>query len=205
MSRKAYSEEERSQLRKTLLNLTLQSIIERGVVHSSINYLCKELGISKTFFYSFYSSKEELILDAIRYQQPKLVAFAEALMADKNKSWLEALEVFLRRCCEGSKNGIAVLSIEEEQEVYKCLSEENFKAFQQDQLVFYEKIMAIFTIPTNKLEPKLLGNMVLAMIMTYKAIPHTMPFLFADMADEMVEFQLQAILAAAVKAKEDGI
>lgn len=205
MSRKAYSEEERSQLRKTLLNLTLQSIIERGVVHSSINYLCKELGISKTFFYSFYSSKEELILDAIRYQQAKLVAFAEALMADKNKSWLEALEVFLRRCCEGSKNGIAVLSIEEEQEVYKCLSEENFKAFQQDQLVFYEKIMAIFTIPTNKLEPKLLGNMVLAMIMTYKAIPHTMPFLFADMADEMVEFQLQAILAAAVKAKEDGI
>lgn len=205
MSRKAYSEEERSQLRKTLLNLTLQSIIERGVVHSSINYLCKELGISKTFFYSFYSSKEELILDAIRYQQPKLVAFAEALMADEKQSWLEALEVFLRRCCEGSKNGIAVLSIEEEQEVYKCLSEENFKAFQQDQLVFYEKIMAIFTIPTNKLEPKLLGNMVLAMIMTYKAIPHTMPFLFADMADEMVEFQLQAILAAAVKAKEDGI
>ena len=204
MSRKAYSEEERSQLHKKLLDLTLKSIMERGVVHSSINYLCKELGISKTFFYSFYSSKEELILDAIRYQQPKLIAFAEALMADKNQSWLEALEIFLRRCCEGSKNGIAVLSIEDEQEIYKCLSEENFKAFQQDQLVFYKKIMEIFTISTDTVNPKLFGNMVLAMIMTYKAIPHTMPFIFSDMADEMVEFQLKSILDAAVKSKAES-
>lgn len=204
MSRKAYSEEERERLRKQLLSITLKSIIERGVVHSSINYLCKELGISKTFFYSFYSSKEELILDAIRYQQPKLIAFAEALMADEKQSWLKALEVFLRRCCEGSQNGIAVLSIEDEQEVYKCLSEDNFKAFQQDQLVFYKKIMEIFTISTDNINPKLFGNMVLAMIMTYKAIPNTMPFLFSDVADEMVEFQLQAILAAAVKSKAEN-
>ena len=205
MSRKAYSGEERSQLRNNLLSLTIKSIIERGVVHSSINYLCKELGISKTFFYSFYSSKEELILDAIRYQQPKLIDFAEILMADKNKSWSEALEVFLRRCCEGTKNVIAVLSLEEEQEVYKCLTPENFKAFQKEQIFFYTRIMEIFTIPTDRLNPKLFGNMVLAMIMTYKAIPNTMPFLFAEMADEMVEFQLQALLAAAVKAKEEGI
>lgn len=204
MSRKAYSEEERERLRKQLLSITLKSIIERGVVHSSINYLCKELGISKTFFYSFYSSKEELILDAIRYQQPKLIAFAEALMADEKQSWLEALEVFLRRCCEGSQNDIAVLSIEDEQEVYKCLSEDNFKAFQQDQLVFYKKIMEIFTISTDNINPKLFGNMVLAMIMAYKAIPNTMPFLFSDVADEMVEFQLQAILAAAVKSKAEN-
>lgn len=204
MSRKAYSEEERERLRKQRLSITLKSIIERGVVHSSINYLCKELGISKTFFYSFYSSKEELILDAIRYQQPKLIAFAEALMADEKQSWLEALEVFLRRCCEGSQNDIAVLSIEDEQEVYKCLSEDNFKAFQQDQLVFYKKIMEIFTISTDNINPKLFGNMVLAMIMTYKAIPNTMPFLFSDVADEMVEFQLQAILAAAVKSKAEN-
>lgn len=94
--------------------------------------------------------------------------------------------------------------LEDEQEVYKCLSEDNFKAFQQDQLVFYKKIMEIFTISTDNINPKLFGNMVLAMIMTYKAIPNTMPFLFSDVADEMVEFQLQAILAAAVKSKAEN-
>lgn len=201
MSRKAYSEEERNKLRQELMQLTLKSIIERGVVHSSINYLCKELGISKTFFYSFYSSKEELILDAIRYQQPRLIDYAKRLMLE-NKSCIKALELFLRTCCEGTKNGVAVLSLEEEQEVYKCLTSENFKAFQREQLEFYTKIMRIFTIPTDKLNPKLFGNMVLAMIMTYKAIPNTMPFLFAEMADEMVEFQLQAILAAVAKARQ---
>lgn len=202
MSRKAYSEEERNKLRQELVSITLKSIIERGVIHSSINYLCKELGISKTFFYSFYPSKEELILDAMRYQQPKLISYAENLMLDKNKTCIEALELFLRSCCQGSKSGIAVLSIEEEQEVYKCLSEENFKAFQKDQLVFYKKIMEIFTIPIDKFNPKLFGNMVLAMVMTYKAIPDSMPFLFADTADEMVEFQLQAILQSVIRAKQ---
>lgn len=202
MSRKAYSEEERNKLRQELVSITLKSIIERGVVHSSITYLCKELGISKTFFYSFYPSKEELILDAMRYQQPKLISYAENLMLDKNKTCIEALEVFLRSCCQGSKSGIAVLSIEEEQEVYKCLSEENFKAFQKEQLEFYKKIMEIFTIPIDKFNPKLFGNMVLAMIMTYKAVPDSMPFLFTDTADEMVEFQLQAILQSVIKAKQ---
>lgn len=60
MARKSYSEQEREQIRDKLLTAVLQCIAERGLVHSSIDVLCRKVGISKTFFYSFFSSKEEL-------------------------------------------------------------------------------------------------------------------------------------------------
>ena len=73
MARKAYSEQEREQVRNALLTTVTQCIVDRGLIHSSIDVLCKKVGISKTFFYTFFSSKEDLVLEALRYQQPKLL------------------------------------------------------------------------------------------------------------------------------------
>ncbi len=77
MSRKAYSEQEREQVREALLTTVIQCIVDRGLIHSSIDVLCRKVGISKTFFYTFFSSKEELVLQALRYQQPKLLQYAQ--------------------------------------------------------------------------------------------------------------------------------
>ena len=62
------------------MTTVIQCIADRGLIHSSIDVLCKKVGISKTFFYSFFSSKEELVLHALRYQQPKLLDYARSLM-----------------------------------------------------------------------------------------------------------------------------
>ena len=56
MARKAYSEQEREQVRNALLTTVTQCIVDRGLIHSSIDVLCKKVGISKTFFYTFFSS-----------------------------------------------------------------------------------------------------------------------------------------------------
>lgn len=132
MARKAYSEREREQVKETLQTTVIQCIVDRGLIHSSIDVLCKKVGISKTFFYTFFPSKEELVLEALRYQQPKLLQYARQLMEDSSLSWREGVEAFLKNCCYGAKSGVAVLSIEEEQQARRCLSEENFQAFRQD-------------------------------------------------------------------------
>jgi AcrR family transcriptional regulator len=194
MARKSYSDQEREQIREALLTTVIQCIVDRGLIHSSIDVLCKKVGISKTFFYSFFSSKEELVLQALRYQQPKLLRYAQDLMDDPKLSWRESVKTFLESCCRGAKNGIAVLSLEEEQDIYRCLSSENFQAFQRDQLVFYGKLLSIFGLPVDSIDPRLFGNMALAMIMVQKAIPDTMPFLFPEIADEMMKFQINALL-----------
>ena len=202
MPRKAYSDREREQIREKLLASAIRLIVERGLVHSSVDRLCKEVEISKTFFYSLFSSKEELVLQALRYQQPFLLRRAQALMDDPALTWRQGAEQFLRDCCYGTRSSIAVLSIEEEQEAYRCLTPENFPVFRRDQLVFFGQVLAILGIPAGAVEPRLFGNLALAMMMVYKAIPDTMPFLFPEVAEDMVEFQIKALVNELERARE---
>lgn len=201
MARKAYSEQEREQVRTALLTIVIQCIVDRGLIHSSIDVLCKKVGISKTFFYTFFSSKEELVLEALRYQQPKLLEYARQLMEDPAFTWREGVRTFLELCVYGEKRGIAVLSIEEEQEVYRCLSQENFQTFREEQTRLFRDLLVIFGIPAGSIEPRLFGNLALSMMMIYKAIPDTMPFLFPEVAEDMVEFQINALLDEMQRAK----
>ena len=204
MARKSYSEEEREQIREALLTTVIQSIAERGLIHSSIDVLCKKVGISKTFFYSFFSSKEELVLQALRYQQPRLLHDARQLMEDPSLSWREGVRTFLKTCCYGAKNGVAVLSMEEEQEIFRCLTPENFQAFQREQILFYGQLLSIFDLPAAGIDPRLFGNMALVMMMVHKAIPDTMPFLFPEIAEDMVEFQIDALLDKMEKVRTEA-
>ena len=202
MPRKVYSDEEREQVKEALMSTVIQCIVERGLIHSSIETLCRKVGISKTFFYSFFPSKEELVLHALRYQQPRLLDYARQLMEDPALTWRAGVETFLKNCCYGTKNGVAVLSIEEEQQVRHCLSDENFHAFRQDQVSFYGKLLAIFRLPMESIDPRLFGNLALAMMMVYKAIPDTMPFLFPEVAEDMVEFQVKALVDEMERIRE---
>ena len=47
--------------------------------------------------------------------------------------------------------------------------------------------------------------MALAMMMVYKAIPDTMPFLFPEVVEEMVEFQVNALLDEMERVKEKAL
>ncbi len=203
MARKVYSEEDREKVRKALINTMIQCIVDRGLIHSSIDVLCKRVGISKTFFYTFFSSKEELVLEALRYQQPRLLDYAHQLMEDPALSWREGVETFLKNCCYGGKSGVAILSIEEEQQVHHCLSNESFHAFRQDQVSFYEKLLSIFGLPADGIDPRLFGNLALVMMMVQKAIPDTMPFLFPEVADDMVNFQVRGLVDGMERVKKE--
>ena len=96
MPRKAYSDQEREQIKENLLATAIRLIVERGLIHSSVDLLCKKVGISKTFFYTLFSSKEDLVLQALRHQQPHLLSRAQALMDDPAPTWRQAAEQFLR-------------------------------------------------------------------------------------------------------------
>ena len=203
MARKAYSEEDRVQVRNALMTTMIQCIADRGLIHSSIDVLCRKVEISKTFFYSFFSSKEELVLYALRYQQPKLLDYARSLMEDPGLSWRAGVETFLKNCCYGAESGVAVLSIEEEQQARRCLSEENFQAFRRDQVIFYGKA-ALHLWPSQRtaLTPGCSAIWPSAMMMVHKAIPDTMPFLFPEVAEDMVDFQVRALVDEMERVKE---
>ena len=140
------------------------------------------------------------MLEALLYQQPRLLERARALMDDPALTWRQAFRQFVLECTYGAQSGVAVLSIPEEQEVYHCLSAERFAAFQQAQLAFFSQLLEIFGAPAGSVDPKFFGSAALAMMMVYKGIPKDLPFLFPEAADAMVQFQLDALTAVLARA-----
>ena len=183
----------------------IRCIADRGLIHSSIDVLCGKVGISKTFFYSFFSSKEELVLHALRYQQPRLPGLCPSADGGPGAQLAGGRGNLPENCCYGAESGVAVLSIEEEQQARRCLSEENFQAFRQDQVSFYGKLLSIFGLPVDSIDPRLFGNLALSMMMVHKAIPDTMADFYSQRwREDMVDFQVRALVDEMERVKEDG-
>ena len=121
MPKVAYSEAEKAQVREALLTKGLELLAKQGIQHTTVEQIYKAVGISRTFFYSFFPTKESLIIVALYLQQPRVLVYAQKLMDAPSLSWREAVTQFLYACCYGEKNGILILTIEEQQMLFRRL------------------------------------------------------------------------------------
>ena len=139
MPKVAYSEEDRERIRTQLVAVGLELMAKQGIQHTTVEQVYKKVGISRTFFYSFFSTKEDLIVETLYLQQPKIIQYVQALMADPALSWREAVKQFLHACCYGEENGIAVLTIEEQQLISSACQKRAIKCSVKNSAVFSEK------------------------------------------------------------------
>ena len=195
MPKVAYSEEDRERIRAELVTVGLELMAKQGIQHTTVEQIYKRVGISRTFFYSFFSTKEDLIVETLYLQQPKIIEYVQKLMADP------ALKQFLHACCYGEKNGIAVLTIEEQQLIFKRLSKESYQVFRQKQFRLFGEILENFGIKANTARIHLFTNLSLTAMVVRRAIPNTLPLFVPEAADETVDFQLNAIVDALEKLK----
>ena len=176
MPKVAYSKEDRERLRETLVAVGLELMAKQGIQQTTVEQIYKKVGISRTFFYSFFSPKEDLVVVTLYLQQPKNIAHGQALMANPDLSWRDAVEQFLHACCYGEKNGIAVLTIEEQQLIFRRLSKESYQMFRQKQRRLFGEILESFGIQANEERVNLFTNLSLTAMVMRRAIPHTLPF-----------------------------
>lgn len=202
MPKVAYSEEEKEQVRKTLIEVGLELITKQGIQHTTVEQIYKKVGISRTFFYSFFPTKEDLIVETLYLQQPKIIDYAKRLMADNNLMWKDAVRKFLYSCCYGEKNGIAVLTVEEQQLIFKRLSKESYKLFRERQAYLFGSILECFGIKADKAKINLLTNLILTVMIIRRAIPETLPLFVPEAAEETVGFQIDAIVDYLEKIRE---
>ena len=194
MPKVAYSGPEREQIRKMLIDTGLELFSKQGIQHTTVEQIYNRVGISRTFFYSFFPAKEDLVVQAFYRQQPQMLAYAQKLMDDPALGWREGAGRFLRNICYGGQNRFAIMSVEEQQALSKCLSGENRREFQRRRLAFFTELLRTLGIDAGEQTVKLLGNLVFSAAIVCKAVPDTLPFLFADAADAMTSFQIEAIL-----------
>ena len=194
MPKVAYSEQEREKIRQALVAVGFELISGQGIQKTTIEQVYKQVGISRTFFYTFFPSKEEFLVEVLYFQQPRLIAYAQKLMQNPNLSWKEAVEQFLYACCQGEKSGVTVLSIEEQQMIFHKLSAEAYQLFRARQQALFCSILETFGVCTEPAVVHLFANLSVSAALVYKAMPDTLPLLFPEAAAEMMQFQVQAIV-----------
>lgn len=201
MPKVAYSEEEREQIRAELVRVGLELMAKQGIQHTTVEQIYKKVGISRTFFYSFFATKEDLVVETLYLQQPKIIEYVKRLMANPALSWRDAVKQFLSTCCYGEKNGIAVLTIEEQQLLFKRLSKESYQMFRQKQFRLFGEILENFGIKADTARVHLFTNLSLTVMVVRRAIPDTLPLFVPEAADETIEFQINAIVDVLEKFK----
>ena len=194
MPKVSYSEADRERIRTQLVAVGLELMAKQGIQHTTVEQIYKKVGISRTFFYTFFPTKEDLIVETLYLQQPKITAYVQKLMADPTLSWRDAVKQFLHACCYGERNGIAVLTIEEQQLIFRRLSKESYAVFRQKQLRLFGEILEGFGIPANMARVNLFTNLSLTVMVVRRAIPDTLPLFVPEAADETVDAQINAIV-----------
>ncbi len=205
MPKVAYSEEDRERIRIALITVGLELMAKQGIQHTTVEQIYKKVGISRTFFYTFFPTKEDLIVETLYLQQPKIIAYVQTLMKDPALGWRDAVKQFLHACCYGEKNGIAVLTIEEQQHIFKRLSKESYQIFRDRQRRLFGQILESFGISADTERINLFTNLSLSAMVIRRAIPDTLPLLVPEAVDETVDFQLNAIVDVLERFKNTPI
>lgn len=206
MPKVAYSEEDRARIREALITAGLELMARQGIQHTTVEQIYTAVGISRTFFYSFFPTKEDLVVETLYFQQPKILAYARQLMSDPGLDWRGAVTQFLHACCYGEQNGIAVLTVEDQQRLFRRLSEESYRLFREKQARLFGNILRIFGIRPTPSRVALFTNLSLSVMVIRRAIPQTLPLFVPEAADETVAVQIRAIVdrLAAMKVQDES-
>lgn len=202
MPKVAYSDQERAWIREALVTTALELMAKQGIQHTTVEQIYKTVGISRTFFYSFFPTKEDLIVETLYLQQPKILAYARKLMEDPILNWQEAMEKFLHDCCYGERNGIAVLTIEEQQLIFRRLSKESYSIFREKQARLFGDLLECFGIRATTARIQIFTNLFLAVMVIRRAVPDTLPLFVPEAADETADFQIRGIVACLEKLRD---
>lgn len=194
MPRVAYSETQRDRIRKDLVAVGLELMTKQGIRHTTVEQIYQKVGISRSFFYSFFPTKEDLVVEMLYLQQPRMLEYARKLLCDPALDWRQAVARFLRTCCYGEQNGIVVLTVEEQQKIFRRLSPESYQSFRVKQQRLFGQLLKIFGVRAEPDRISLFTNLCLAMMVVQRAIPGSLPFLVPEAADATIEVQINAIV-----------
>lgn len=194
MSRKAYSQEERTALKAKLHQFALNIYLKKGIQNVKLPEILHLAGISKPFFYTFYPSLGDLIIDIIDDQRMEILAILSQTQADDTLDWGGKIEAFLKTLLHHREHRLFILSPEEEVWLYQRLTKKSFDAFQSMQIQFYGELMKTWSVPFTAAAPQVIGNYLLSLIIIRNNAPKSLPFLFHDYLDETADLQIQLLI-----------
>ena len=101
---------------------------------------------------------------------------------------------FLNSLCYGPKYGILVLKLEEQQFLFKRLTEKSRWVFREKQFHFFNMLLQIWGIDVDMEQVKLILNLSIITVITSRVSPDMFPFLLPESTNATVAFQVETLI-----------
>ena len=190
MSRKAYTEEERDRIHRSMLERSARVFSEKGLRDTSLEDVYVPEGISKTFFYTFFPSKTSLIKEVFSVQS------ADILEVLRRNVWDYGAMNGLRVTLEDALGGRWYIATVDDQEYIRgLLSDEEFTGFKNDRIVLFAEVLDTLGVPLSRLDPRVFYNMLMSVVWTGRSDAGSIPFLYREAIPMTTEIQMDRLVS----------
>lgn len=186
---RSFTEREKENIKKSLQEACKQSWTQYGYKKTSVDDLCRQVGISKGAFYLFFESKEALFCEVLYSVQEQICnAASEVIEKHKNKYGVaEALKLIYREydknnfLCDSDSTDYIILRNKLSEEQAKKIEESNHMS---QQLFFSNPCLKL------KVDANLAMSVIYSFIMNIKnkdILPYNHTETFDFMVDHMID------------------
>ena len=190
MSRKAYSEEERESIRVGLMDRAMTLFSEKGIRDTNIDEIYTPLGISKTFFYSFFPTKSHLAISIVEREMARIGELF------RDNVWKYGAENGMRETFREVVSGrYYVLSMDDQAYLRSQMTEEDLMRFRNDVIVLFSDMLYTVGVPASGLDPRVFCNLVMSVLTTRMANEDSLVLTYPEASDETTDIQLESLVS----------
>ncbi|MBP3807391.1 MAG: TetR/AcrR family transcriptional regulator [Eubacterium sp.] len=186
MPPRVFTEEEREKLRISMLEQAIPLLEEYGLVHMSVDKITKKVGIGKSTFYNFFSSKEEYVSYALEYNRKKVLDELDKKFPPGKK--MKPAEVFQMwfTTLLSSNSIYKKFSAEDERALYEADKARGKEVSLARETYVAERLMVHMEGVRANLDVALLANYIKLIVLAYEN-----SYMFHDSAMERMQDELK--------------
>ncbi len=186
MPPRVFTEEEREKLRISMLEQAIPLLEEYGLVHMSVDKITKKVGIGKSTFYNFFSSKEEYVSYALEYNRKKMLdELDKKLPPGKKMKPAEVFQMFFTTLL--SSNSIyKKFSAEDERALYEADKARGKEVSLARETYVAKRLMVHMEGVRADLDVALLANYIKLIVLAYEN-----SYMFHESAMERMQDELK--------------
>ena len=190
MSRKAYSEEEREGIRVGLMDRAMTLFSEKGIRDTNIDEIYTPLGISKTFFYSFFPTKSHLAISIVEREMARIGELF------RDNVWKYGAENGMSETFREVISGrYYVLSMDDQAYLRSQMTEEDLMRFRNDVIVLFSDMLYTVGVPASGLDPRVFCNLVMSVLTTRMADENSLVLTYPEASDDTTDIQLDTLVS----------
>jgi len=124
VSPKIFALQEREDARIKMLDAGFQLIKEHGMTHASVEKITQAVGLGKSTFYNFFSSKEMFVYEIIKYQRDKAKQLFMDTLEGREKICISEAKELLKKIIFSEDSIYKYLTSEDEEKLKAALPPE---------------------------------------------------------------------------------